>query len=150
MGLTPAKDFYATASAEFLKRAESAEELRKLGAGKIQDNREFAEKYIESVKVALGAAWSEKLVAPTTEFLAMLQTEFEPFRKAYLEGVENPNVTTEDGTPYTIDAGLEAFVTALRMRLATEWETRVLPSLDALKAKATGAAPTEEFVDASE
>ena len=141
--LTPAKDFYAVATAEYIKRKESANDLYALGSESILTRREFAVKYLESVKAALGSQWDSKLYTPTMAFLDACEANWAPLRTAYNEGVENPNNTDEDGKPLTIDAGTAAFIAALRMKLQDEWDLRVVPTLEKLKGSTA-----EVFVDA--
>lgn len=146
--LAPAKDFYAIATAEFIKRKESANDLIALGSESIGTRTEFATKYLESVKAALGSQWNDKLYAPSMKFLEKCEAEWAPLLLAYNEGVENPNNTTEDGKPLTIDAGVAAFVEALKMKLAYDWEVHVVPQLERLKGGFKGKEFKEVFVDA--
>lgn len=113
--LTPAKDFYAIAAAEFIKLTKNPKE--ELFACSASAER-FATKYYASVKVALGEGWSEKLAPPTEAFLGYCKSAYKQVQ-----------VTCPQGTEKT-----EAFLNALRIRLSAEWTTRVQPAIQKLKA----------------
>lgn len=144
--VAPSREFYAVATAMFIQRVKSAEDLLKMGQTEYETRSEFAAKYLASVKAAVGDAWEQKLQKPLEGYLEVL-------RACYKEGRESAAAAAPDGTPYTISSGLSAFVTALNARLAHEWEARVQPTIDAVKARtAMGKAAEKEevFVDASE
>lgn len=110
---TPAKDFYAIATAEFIKLTKSTEDL-------LKNPKEFTTKYVDMVKAAMGEGWSEKLAQPTETFFGVCKSAYAQVQKACPEGqVEK----------------VEALVTALRIRLASEWETRVKPAIAKVKAQ---------------
>lgn len=121
---TPAKDFYAIATAEFIKLSESTKDFSKNSKGAVLARRlaaeEFAGKYIVMVKAACGEAWSEKLAKPTESFLGFCNTAYLQVQKACPEGQAQR---------------VEALVMALRARLASEWETRVMPTITKKKAQ---------------
>lgn len=109
--LVPVKDFYAIAAAEFIKMTKCTEDFFQNPKENLLvcqlSAEEFAAKYVAMVKAACGEGWSEKLAQPTESFLELCKSTYGQIQKT---------VQVER---------VEAFVAALRVRLASEWETRV-------------------------